>query len=121
MEEGSNLVDKVQHIGDSRWFIAQCVDQFGKQKICCCCSAWYKWKRIVMGKPLDGIMGSCFVGSWVVANKIAIVLHCRANIEGSNTFVIPLCSVMIKKYHLGTNGCYWSAVVIKCAMDLVVC
>ena len=65
-------------------------------------------------------MGPCFVGCWVIANKIPVVLHCRGNVKGMDAFVIPFCSVVIKKDYSRTNGCHWWTVVIKDSMNLVV-
>ena len=65
-------------------------------------------------------MGSCFVGRWVVANKIPIMLHSRGNVVGMNTFVIPFCSIVVKKDYSCTNWCHWGTVVIKDSMNLVV-
>ena len=66
-------------------------------------------------------MGSCFVGRWVVANKISIMLHCWSNVVWVNSFVIPLGSIVIKENYLCTNGCHWCTVIIKDPMDLVIC
>ena len=66
-------------------------------------------------------MGSCFVGCWVVTDKISVMSHCWSNIEGVNTFVIPLGSIMIKEDNFCTNGRHWCTVVVKGSMHLVVC
>ena len=73
-----------------------------------------------MGKPLDGIMGSCFVGDGVVTNKILIMLHCWSNVEQGDPFFIPFRSIVIKKNYYCTNGCHWCTVIIKGTMYLVV-
>ena len=65
-------------------------------------------------------MGLCSVGCWVVANEILIMLHCGGNVKGMNTFVIPFCSIVIKKNYFCTNGCHWCTVVIKGTIDLIV-
>ena len=74
-----------------------------------------------MGKPLKGVMGSCFVGCRGIADKISIMLHCWGNVERVNSFVVPLGSVVIKENHYCTNGNHWGTVVIKDTMDLVIC
>mgnify|MGYP003312885413 CR=1 FL=1 len=76
--------------------LVQCLNQFGKQKVSCGCSTWHKWKQIIMGKPLDGIMSSCFVCSRIVAHKVPIVLHCWSNVEQCYIFIIPFSPIMIK-------------------------
>ena len=73
-----------------------------------------------MGKPLECIMGSCFVGRRVVADKISIMLHCWGNVEQVNSFVIPFGSIVIKENNFCINGRQWCTVVIKDSMDLVV-
>ena len=73
-----------------------------------------------MGKPLECIMGSRFVGRWVLTDKILIMLHRRSNVVGVNPLVIPLGSIVIKKDYFGTNGRHWCTVVIKDSMNLVV-
>ena len=73
-----------------------------------------------MGEPLKCVMGPCFVGRRVVTDKISIMLHCWADVERVDTFVIPLGLIVIKENNLCTNGRHWRTVVVKDSMHLVV-
>ena len=73
-----------------------------------------------MREPLERVMGSCLVGRWVVTSKVPVMLHCGRNVKEMDTFVIPFCSIVVKKDYSCTNGCHWCTVVIKDSMNLVV-